>query len=75
MVTKLCSQWIAVLQEIKKPLFMDIFFSGDGIIRASHCLKELGNENVDELIHPDRLTSTGYRAYMATIAQVCMKLL
>ena len=45
-------------------------FKGDGVISASECINELGSEHAGDLIHPNRLTSTGYRAYMATMAQV-----
>lgn len=45
-------------------------FKGDGVISASECIASLGNEHQQDLIHPERLNSTGYRAYMATMAQV-----
>jgi len=46
----------------------NILSSGHGVYSALQCLRNCCKDK--DLIHPDRLTSTGYRAYMATIARV-----
>ena len=43
-------------------------YLGFGVFSALECLRAVAKDT--ELLHPERLTSTGYRAYMATISQV-----